>query len=70
MDSGKRIWNYFVADETKTASVVNPDETASMVLYGAINGHTLATAGYNGSLLFPQPLLTHLRRIERCIDTA
>ena len=48
MDSGKRIWNYFVADETKTASVVNPDETASMVLYGAINGHTLATAGYNG----------------------
>lgn len=48
LDSGKRIWQYFEADETKTASVVNPDETASMTLYGAVNGHTLATAGYNG----------------------
>ncbi|MCD8130060.1 MAG: substrate-binding domain-containing protein [Lachnospiraceae bacterium] len=48
LDSGKRIWQYFAADDTWTASVVNPDENATMVLYGAVNGHTLATAGYNG----------------------
>ena len=48
LDSGKRIWNYFVAEDTFTPSVVNPDEPAREVLYGAVNGHTLATAGYNG----------------------
>ncbi len=48
LDSGKRIWNYFVAEDTYTPSVVNPDEPAREVLYGAVNGHTLATAGYNG----------------------
>ncbi|MCD7751638.1 MAG: substrate-binding domain-containing protein [Lachnospiraceae bacterium] len=48
LDSGKRIWQYFAADDTWTASVVNPEENATMVLYGAVNGHTLATAGYNG----------------------
>ncbi len=48
LDSGKRIWQYFAADDTYTESVVNPDENATMVLYGAVNGHTLATAGYNG----------------------
>lgn len=26
MDGGRRIWDYFVAEETKTPSVVNPDE--------------------------------------------
>ncbi|MCD8069688.1 MAG: substrate-binding domain-containing protein [Lachnospiraceae bacterium] len=48
LDSGKRIWQYFAAEDTWTASVVNPDENATMVFYGAVNGHTLATAGYNG----------------------
>ena len=48
LDSGKRIWQYFAADDTWTASVVNSEENATMVLYGAVNGHTLATAGYNG----------------------
>lgn len=48
MDGGRRIWDYFVAEETKTPSVVNPDETASMNLLGAVNGKTLATSGYNG----------------------
>lgn len=48
MDGGRRIWDYFVAEETKTPSVVNPEETASMNLLGAINGKTLATSGYNG----------------------
>ncbi|MCD8335771.1 MAG: extracellular solute-binding protein [Lachnospiraceae bacterium] len=48
MDGGRRIWDYFVAEETYTPSVVNPDEPASMNLLGAINGKTLATSGYNG----------------------
>lgn len=48
MDGGRRIWDYFVADETYTPSVANPDEAASMNLLGAINGKTMATSGYNG----------------------
>ena len=48
LDSGKRIWNYFKAEETYTPSVVDPSTNATMTLYGAVNGHTLATAGYNG----------------------
>jgi len=48
MDSGKRIWNYFLAEETYTPSVVDPSTNATMTLYGAVNGATLATAGYNG----------------------
>lgn len=48
MDGGRRIWDYFVAKDTYTPSVVNPDEPASMNLLGAVNGKTLATSGYNG----------------------
>lgn len=67
MDSGKRIWNYFVADETKTPSVVNPDETASMVLYGAVQGHTLATAGYNGFFTLSATTLDSEEKIEAAL---
>lgn len=48
LDSGKRIWQYFKAEDTFTPSVVDPSTNATMTLYGAVNGHTLATAGYNG----------------------
>lgn len=48
MGNGKRIWQYFLAEGSYTPSVVNPEEAASVVIYGAVNGHTLATAGYNG----------------------
>ena len=48
MDSGRRIWDYFVADSTFTPSVTDPSKPASMTLYGAVNGRTLATSGYNG----------------------
>ena len=48
MGNGKRIWQYYLAEDSYTPSVVNPEEAASMELYGAIGGHTLATAGYNG----------------------
>lgn len=49
MDSGRRIWDYFVNNEVP--SVVNPDEYASMNLLGVINNTTLATSGYNGYYL-------------------
>ncbi len=48
LDGAKRIWNYFKAEETFTPSVVDPSVNATMTLYGAVNGRTLATAGYNG----------------------
>ncbi len=48
MDSGRRIWDYFEAEKTFTPSVVDPSKPASMKLYGAVNGRTLATSGYNG----------------------
>jgi len=67
MDSGKRIWNYFVAEETFTASVVNPSEPASMVLYGAVNGHTLATAGYNGFFTLSATTLDSEEKIEAAL---
>ncbi len=48
MDSGRRIWDYFVSDAHFTPSVIDPTKPASMNLYGAVNGRTLATSGYNG----------------------
>lgn len=67
LDSGKRIWNYFVAEETFTPSVMNPDEAASMVLYGAVNGHTLATAGYNGFFTLSATTLDSEEKIEAAL---
>lgn len=67
LDSGKRIWNYFVADDTYTPSVVNPDEPASMTLYGAVNGHTLATAGYNGFFTLSASTLDTPEKIEAAL---
>lgn len=67
LDSGKRIWQYFEADETYTASVVNPDEPATMNLYGAVNGHTLATAGYNGFFTLSATTLDTEEKIEAAL---
>ncbi len=67
LDSGKRIWNYFVAEETKTPSVVDPSKDASMVLYGAVNGHTLATAGYNGFFTLSASTLDTPEKIEAAL---
>ncbi len=67
MDGGKRIWQYFEAEETLTPSVVNPDEPASMVLYGAVNGHTLATAGYNGFFTLSAATLDSDEKIEAAL---
>jgi putative aldouronate transport system substrate-binding protein len=67
LDSGKRIWQYFEKDETYTTSVVNSDEAASMVLYGAVNGHTLATAGYNGYFTLSATTLDTEDKIEAAL---
>ncbi len=67
LDSGKRIWNYFVVEETKTPSVINPEEDASMVLYGAVNGHTLATPGYNGFFTLSASTLDTPEKIEAAL---
>jgi len=67
MDSGKRIWNYFVDEKTLTPSVVDPSKPASMVLYGAVNGHTLATAGYNGFFTLSATTLDTPEKIEAAL---
>ncbi len=67
MDGGKRIWKYFEAEESWTASVVNPDEAATMVLYGAVNGYTLATAGYNGYFTLSATTCDTDEKIEACL---
>ncbi len=67
LDSGKRIWNYFVAEETYTPSVVNPDESARMTLYGAVNDRTLATAGYAGYYTLSATTLDTPEKIEAAL---
>lgn len=67
LDSGKRIWQYFEAEDTWTASVLDESQPASMVLYGAINGHTLATAGYNGFFTLSATTLDSEEKIEAAL---
>lgn len=67
MDNGRRIWDYFVAEGTYTPSVVNPDEPASMQLVGAINGKTLATAGYNGYITLSAKTCDTPEKIEAAL---
>ena len=67
LDSGKRIWQYFEAEDTYTPSVVNPDEPAKMILYGAVNGHTLATAGYNGFFTLSATTLDTDAKVEAAL---
>lgn len=75
LDSGRRIWDYFVAESTFTPSVTNPNEPASMTLYGAVNGRTLATSGYNGFFVISaktcdteEKIEAALRLIDRLCD--
>lgn len=67
LDSGKRIWQYFEAEDTLTPSVVDPSVPATMVLYGAVNGHTLATAGYNGYFTLSATTLDSDEKIEAAL---
>ena len=67
LDSGKRIWKYFEDEATFTPSVVNPDEAAHMTLYGAVNGHTLATAGYAGYFTLSATTLDTPEKVEAAL---
>lgn len=64
MDGGRRIWDGFISSKMK--SVVNENELASMELVGAINGKTLATAGYNGFLAITKAAKTR-EQVEACL---
>lgn len=68
LDSGKRIWQYFEAEETFTPSVVNPEEAATMIMYGAVNGHTLATSEYNGYFTLSSATCNTPEKIEAALS--
>lgn len=67
LDSGKRIWQYYLADGTYTASVTDPGKAASMTLHGAVNGHTLATSGYAGYFTLSASTLDTPEKIEAAL---
>lgn len=67
LDSGKRIWQYYLADGTYTASVTDPGKAASMTLHGAVNGHTLATSGYAGYFTLSASTLDTPKKIEAAL---
>lgn len=67
LDSGKRIWQYFEAEDTWTASVTNPEEAAHFTMYGAVNGHTMATAGYNGYFTLSASTLDTPEKVEAAL---
>ena len=58
MDGTKRIWKYF--EDNSIADVNDASKIATMTSVGPINGHTLATTGYNGFYL-----ITQVRRQDR-----
>lgn len=65
MDSGKRIWNYFIQSDVR--SVTNPDEIATMTLTGPINNKTLATSGFNGYYLITKPGAKTEEDVRNCL---
>lgn len=67
MDNARQIWDYFVAEESFTPSVIHPEEPASMQLVGPINGKTTATAGYNGFLTISATTCDTPEKIEAAL---
>lgn len=65
MDSGKRIWNYYIQNDVK--SVVDPSKTASINMVGPINGKTLATSGFNGYFLITKSGAKTEEDLEHCL---
>ncbi|QHQ59418.1 ABC transporter substrate-binding protein [Anaerocolumna sedimenticola] len=65
MDSGKRIWEYFIDNDVK--SVTNPSENASMTMVGPINGATLATSGFNGYFLITKSGAKTEEDVKNCL---
>ncbi len=65
MDSGKRIWQYFIDNDVK--SVTNSSDTASMSLVGPINGKTLATSGFNGYFMITKSGAETEEDVKNCL---
>lgn len=65
MDSGKRIWQYYIDNDIK--SVVDSSKTATMTLVGAINNKTLATSGFNGFYLITKDGAETEEDVKNCL---
>ncbi len=65
MDGAKRIWNYYT--NNNVPSVVDPSATATMTMVGPINGHTLATSGYNGFYLIAKSGAKTEEDVKTCL---
>lgn len=65
VDGSRRIWDYFV--NNNIMSVTNPEEFAGMNLVGTINGHTLATSGYNGLFVLSSATCNTEEKIEAAL---
>lgn len=66
MDGAKRIWNYFT--NNNVASVTDPSTTATMTMVGPVNGHTLATSGYNGFYLITKSGAKTEEDLKNCLS--
>ena len=65
IDGSRRIWDYFV--NNNIASVTDANSLAGMTLVGTINGHTMATSGYNGLFVLSASTCNTEEKIEACL---
>lgn len=65
MDGSKRIWTYF--KKNNIADVTDASKTATMTSVGPINGHTLATTGYNGFYLITKSGAKTEEDVKACL---
>ena len=65
MDGTKRIWKYF--EDNAIADVNDASKIATMTSVGPINGHTLATTGYNGFYLITKSGAKTEEDVKACL---
>lgn len=65
MDGTKRIWKYF--EDNAIADVNDASKIATMTSVGPINGHTLATTGYNGFYLITKAGAKTEEDVKACL---
>ena len=65
MDGTKRIWKYF--EDNAIADVNDASKIATMTSVGPINGHTLATTGYNGFYLITKSGAKAEEDVKACL---
>ena len=65
MDGSKRIWKYF--EDNAIADVNDASKIATMTSVGPINGHTLATTGYNGFYLITKSGAKTEEDVKACL---